>query len=430
MINLDTQRAPEFGTEKPAEKPGQTTFSCEKPGQTTLSRTENVVCPGFSAGFSTPESRNRRVRPTLWVALALSVAVHALWTLWPAENPAAPEAPVLTATLKEMPPPPPPAAAQPPPKPVSAHRAPPARRTPRSNPVPHRASRRRPLPKVPRPTRKAMRPPRPPETSAASAPSSPAAQIAQGPIVAPIALPPRVDLVYKVCLGTQGFVIGEATYRFEHDGDRYRISTVGQAQGLAALFIHGTGRVESRGLITAEGLKPLEFVIERGSADRRETAHFDWDAQTVALNDGKTADLTAPAFDPLTIMWQPYFSPPTGARRLTFSLATTRKVARYTLSREADETLAWPQGRILTERWHRQGDDARTEAWFWLAPSLHYIPVRMRVTQTARGTLEARLDSIRVDENYAGFSEDPAGPRPPAPPVAQPRSPFNDMTGS
>jgi hypothetical protein len=411
MINLDTQHAPESGT--------------EKPGRTTFSQTENVVRPGFS------ESRKRRVRPTLWVALALSVAVHALWSLWPAESPAAPEVAVLTATLKEMPPPPPPTAAKPPPpKPVIAHRAPPARRTPTIESRAPSSVSTPPAAEGQTTDAQGNAPSAAPEASAAPGPSSPAAQVAEGPIIAPIALPPRVDLVYKVCLGTQGFMIGEATYRFEHDGDRYRISTVGQAQGLAALFIHGTGRVESRGIITAAGLKPLEFVIERGSADRRETAHFDWDARTVALNDGKTADLTAPAFDPLTIMWQPYFSPPTGERKLTFSLATTRKVARYTLSREADETLAWPQGQIRTERWHRQGDDARTEAWFWLAPSLHYIPVRMRVTQTARGTLEARLDSIRVDQSYAGFSEDPAGPSPPPPPVAQPRSPFNDMTGS
>src|SRR6185437_8591103 len=50
-----------------------------------------------------------------------------------------------------------------------------------------------------------------------------------------VSLPPRVDLAYRVFLGTRGFMIGDATYRFEHDGNRYRISTVGEARGLAAL---------------------------------------------------------------------------------------------------------------------------------------------------------------------------------------------------
>ncbi|MGE5668537.1 MAG: DUF3108 domain-containing protein [Betaproteobacteria bacterium] len=362
----------------------------------------------------------------------LSITLHALWSLWPAGNPPLPEAPALTATLKEMPPPPTVLAPKPPPaRPVPQRPVPAPRHTPT---IESRAPSSVTAP--------------PPDDSAAAdaqgtAPSAAqegstdsgagtgVAEGAEAPATPPVALPPRVDLAYKVYLGTQGFMIGDATYRFEHDGDRYRIFTVGQARGLAALIVHGTGIVESRGLITPTGLKPIEFAIQRGSAERREIAYFDWDGQTVSLNDGETADLTAPAFDPLTILWQPYFSPPKeGTREMTFSIATTRKVTRYTLSREADERLPWAQGEIRTERWRRRSEDGKTEAWFWLAPSLHYIPVKMRVTRTSRGTLEARLDSIRVDEDYAGFHEDPAGAVPPAPPLVQPRSPFNDMTGS
>ena len=71
---------------------------------------------------------------------------------------------------------------------------------------------------------------------------------------------------------------------------------------------------------------------------------------------------------------------------------------RYTLTLQAEETIAWPRGEIVTERWHRKSADGHTDAWFWLAPSLRYVPVKMRVTRTARGTLEVLLDSIRVDD--------------------------------
>jgi hypothetical protein len=214
------------------------------------------------------------------------------------------------------------------------------------------------------------------------------------------ALPPRVDLAYKVFLGTQGFMIGDATYRFEHTGDRHRISTVGQARGLAALVLRGTGKIESHGRITPDGLRPHEFALERGSADRREVAFFDWDGGNVVLHDGSTSPLTPPAFDPLTILWQPYFSPP-GKGDHSFSVATTRRVVHYTLTLEAEEKIAWRRGEVLTERWHRRSDDGATDAWFWLAPSLHYIPIKMRVTRTSRGTLEVLLDSIRDDDAQA-----------------------------
>ena len=213
-------------------------------------------------------------------------------------------------------------------------------------------------------------------------------------------LPPRVDLVYKAFLGTRGFMIGEAVYRFEHAANEYRISTVGEARGLAALFLRGQGRVESRGTITASGLQPLEFSVERGSRERRETALFDWETGIVTLHEQKTAALDLPTFDPLALMWQYYFSPPT-EDQVSFALATTRRVTRYTLKREGTEKIQWSHGEIDTELWHRRSDDGKTDAYIWLAPSLNFVPVKLRVSNTDRGTLEALLDSIRVDEPLA-----------------------------
>jgi hypothetical protein len=212
-------------------------------------------------------------------------------------------------------------------------------------------------------------------------------------------LPPRVDLVYKGFLGTRGFVLGDATYRFEHAGNQYRISTVGELRGLASLLYPGQGRLESRGSITAAGLLPYEFSFEGGNKDRREVAQFDWEAGIVTLYEQKTAALELPTFDWLAIMWQYYFSPPTG-REVSFSVATTRRVARYTITREDEERIEWGQGEIDTVRWHRKSEDGRSDGYVWLAPSLHFIPVKMRYIGP-RGTFEALLDSIRVDEQIA-----------------------------
>ena len=96
-------------------------------------------------------------------------------------------------------------------------------------------------------------------------------------------------------------------------------------------------------------------------------------------------------------MWQSYFTPPADAVQ-TFSVATTRRVVRYTLTREAEETIDWAQGTIETERWRRKSEDGKTEAYVWLAPSLRYMPVKMRViTNTAarHGRGDARLDPRR-----------------------------------
>src|SRR6185437_11803767 len=68
-----------------------------------------------------------------------------------------------------------------------------------------------------------------PSVASANEPASPAheepslANVVIGPpvdVTPPVALPPRLDLDYKVYFGSQGFMIGHATYRFDRDGGR------------------------------------------------------------------------------------------------------------------------------------------------------------------------------------------------------------------
>jgi hypothetical protein len=213
-------------------------------------------------------------------------------------------------------------------------------------------------------------------------------------------LPPRVDLAYKIFYGTQGFQIGSATYRFEHANNRYRMSTVGEARGLAALLLRGQGRIESHGLITAAGLQPLELVVDKFNRRGQERAEFDWEAGIATLHENQTAALELPTFDPLSAIWAFYFRPP-DADRQAFAMATTRRVHQVVGTRERTEAIEWADGRVDTEVWHRTSADGKTEAWVWLAPSLRWLPVKMRVTNTTRGTVEALLDAIRVDEPVA-----------------------------
>jgi len=344
---------------------------------------------------STSDLTQRRVRPRYLIALAASLAVHLAFSLWPADFTSIPAAPPLQATITELPPPPRVVAAAPKPKAKSRRTSPIAPPAPVTAPesAPTAASDE---PALIEPTADAI----------AAGPEQPAVpvEVAAAADIPPLAepdktLPPRVDLVYKGFLGTRGFVIGDATYRFEHSGNQYRISTVGELRGLPALLFPGQGRLESHGSITAAGLLPYEFSFERSSTGRREVALFDWEAGVVTLHEQKTAALDVPTFDWLAIMWQYYFSPPTG-REVSFSVATTRRVVRYTITREDDERIEWGQGEIDTERWHRRSEDGKSDGYVWLAPSLHFIPVKIRYSGQ-RGTFEALLDSIRVDEKIA-----------------------------
>ncbi len=335
--------------------------------------------------------RAMHARRVLWIALALSMVVHVAFTMWPFSlGPAPdPEDIPLTATITEMPPPPLPVAKAPP--------APPKRKT-RPSPVPAPENSAAAEAALPSPEASTAAPESPEAPPVARSAAAPLAERVEGPSALPPngrVLPPRVDLAYKLYLGSHGFLIGDATYRFEHADNRYRIYTVGKAQGLAALLIRGEGRMESRGLITADGLQPYEFTFERSDTGKREVTKFDWESGIVTLNEQKTESIDTPMFDALSLMWQYYFTPPDD-RQIAFTLATTRRVTRYTVTHEGSESIAWGNGTIATERWHRVSDDGKNDSYAWLAPSLRYLPVKMRLSNT-RGSVDVVLDAIRVD---------------------------------
>jgi uncharacterized protein DUF3108 len=332
---------------------------------------------------------------TLGAAGVVSLAAHLILAALPAPPLSSPEAPVLlSATITEMPPPP-----APPAKPPAPHKRKPKLAAP---PVVAAAV---PEPEATATTTTAEAEAAPPsEASApdatASLPSEQTPPVAAAEATpAPPELPPRIELVYRGFLGTRGFFIGDAVYRLEHSGSRYSITTVAQARGLAALFLRGEGRLASVGTITRTGLQPDQYSAERTSDGRHEVANFDWESGVVLLNDNKTAALALPTFDPLAVLWQFYFMPPE-EDQTEFTVATTRRVYHAHFHRVGTETLTLPFRDVETEVWERDGGDGNMTARVWLAPSLHHVMVKMRLSN-GRITGEALLDSIRVDETVA-----------------------------
>jgi len=349
-----------------------------------------LTMPAATAAPLRPARSRRRWR-VLAIALVGSLALHLAVTLWPVDVDDANVPTVLTATITEVPPPPAPAVATPSPAPkvTRPRKTSPLLPLDPTTVVAPSTPDVAPLVDVPNDatTPIAELPPVLAETQAPSAPPTP-------PSIK--TLPSRVELAYRVYYGV-GVYIGDASYRFEHANGRYKVETVGEARGLAALVLRGQGKVVVRGLITPAGLQPWELSVERGSSDRREVATFDWESGIATLHDDKTAALELPTFDPLSLMWQFYFAPPSQADQ-SFTLVTTRRVFKIKVTREGSDVVEWPYGQVEAERWHRTSDDGRTESVVWLAPSLRYLPIKMRVTNTLRGTIEVVLAAIRVDE--------------------------------
>jgi hypothetical protein len=340
----------------------------------------------------------RKPTRVLVFALAVSLLVHTALTQWPVRSTEDEEAlPPLAVAITELPPPPAPAVQPRAPKPKPRRASPVATaKVPSATVMPETA---------PEPVVAAEPEPAEAErvaTEAAAAPlDEPVVAATPEPALAAKPLPPRVDLSYSAFLGTHGFLIGQAVYRLDHAGSDYKISTVAEARGLASLFFSGQGRATSVGTITPTGLQPSNFTIARTgtSKDRMESATFDWETGMVLLHDDKSAPLELPTFDPLIVLWQFYFAPPE-TDEMQFNIATTRKVYHYGFRRDGVEKVALAFGDFDTQIWKRQIGDGSLDAQVWLAPSLHYVPVKVRLSND-RATVELLLDSIRVDETVA-----------------------------
>ena len=225
-----------------------------------------------------------------------------------------------------------------------------------------------PLPPIPEPP--------PPEVVALAVPATPIPALEPEAFPA-AALPANLTIEYQI---TSAFADGRATYRWERDGDSYRITGEAAAVGFFTLFLEGTIFQESRGSVTAGGLRPERFSENRPGAPG-EGLEFDWAGRKVTFDrkgERTTTDLADNTVDWLTMIFQLAHSPPKeGGMQLR--VFTQRKLYRFDLAVLGEEAIELPIGnvRALHLR-HVDPKDASEVVDVWLGVEQHYLPVKMR----------------------------------------------------
>ena len=176
--------------------------------------------------------------------------------------------------------------------------------------------------------------------------------------------------------------------------------TTGQASGFFKMMYPGVLRMKSIGKLTGDGIAPdsFEMVREREGKDAKpRKVVFDREAKLIRLNEKEPVPMIGPVFDVLTFIVQFYFSIPGDKTEVTFQVVSPTRVDAYTLKRGEKETLDTPQGKIETEIWRGSRNTAAGSAEFWLAPSWHYIPFKVRMTDEKDRRASFDLDSVAVE---------------------------------
>jgi len=337
------------------------------------------------------------------VALAVSAAVHAavfVGTAFHADIPdEAADAPEYTATLEAVTMDP---AAKPAPAPV--HHAAPrhARPRPKARPVdvPEPLAALEPGTLVPQVDVPAIDvPPAPapkPDAVAMAQPAVPVPAL-EAPKFPVEALPAHLSIEYKL---TSAFADGQAKYSWSRDGDEYVISGEARAEGFFALFLEGQLRQESRGKVTAEGLRPDRFTEHKPGNPISEGIEFDWAAKKAILDKGdskpRTEAITGNTVDWLSMIFQLAHVPPKGDS-YDLRVFTQRRFYEFHLIVVGEEEIEIPMGKVRAQHLRHVDPQDGSIIDVWLGIDQHYLPVKLRYP-VARNRLMVEQSATSVSE--------------------------------
>jgi hypothetical protein len=207
-------------------------------------------------------------------------------------------------------------------------------------------------------------------------------------------IPAPVFLKYQVLgMSKQMNYSAWAEFSWQHDGQRY------DSKLEVGAFLLGSRSQTSQGTLGAEGLMPQRF----GDKFRSEVAsHFRRDKGVISFStNAPEVPLLKGAQDRLSVVMQIAALLSADPERypvgtmLSFQTVATRDAEVWLFLVEKSETLQLPYGDVPTikvNRKPRKEFDQSIELWF--APSIDYLPVRLRVTNANGDFVDQQLRKV------------------------------------
>jgi hypothetical protein len=360
-----------------------------------------------------------------WSVLVTVLVGHALATLWLQENlvgwgagdkpmPERMEVAFVQALAQASPPPATAAAARPAKKKSLARAVVPAASAPAAESAPALAT--------PEPT--------PPAEVVALAPAEPAASDAVGtseatavaeaasaPVASPtFDWPPSTRVTYTLIGNYRGEVRGSAQVQWVRQDSRYQVHVdIVIGPSFAPLI---SRRMSSDGDVGDQGLVPRRYDEATRlpfQKLRRVTLQFTPEQVTLANGSQQEAlpGLQDAASQFVQLMWLFTTQPELlrAGNTVTMPLALPRRVGRWVYDVVGQERLTTPIGDIdayhLKPRLGQQRPGTELSAEVWFAPTLQYLPVRIRIRQDADTFVDVMIDAAPLQAAPQGATSAP-----------------------
>ena len=217
---------------------------------------------------------------------------------------------------------------------------------------------------------------------------------APAPAPAKPLLPSGGMIRYAVSKTSLGMQIGqtEQRWQFAEDGS-YRLNSVTETTGLAAVFKPTRIEQESRGRMAAWGLQPEHFVTLKNGRETNENVDFDWStAELRFARDASVQPLVQGTQDVLSLNFQlAYLGRLSGG--LALGVVTGRKYDRYEIDSLGEEEIEVPAGRFRTLHVRAQSE---TVTEIWIALEQRGLPVKIRFTDKKGDSYEQVATEIGI----------------------------------
>jgi Protein of unknown function (DUF3108) len=238
----------------------------------------------------------------------------------------------------------------------------------------------------------------PPPSAVVAAPSAPSASAA----AAPFDWPPSTRLTYKLVGHYRGEIHGNARVQWVRVGTRYQVHmdiTLGPSFApLMSRNMTSDGELGEAGLVPRRYDEATKLPFQ---SPRR--AGMQFTPETVTLANGSTREAmpgvqdTASQFVQMTWLFTTRPELLRVGNSIDLPLALPRRMDRWTYDVQGEQRLATPVGELDTFHVKPRRAESRPRgelsAEVWFAPSLQYLPVRIRIQQDAETYIDLMMDA-------------------------------------
>jgi Protein of unknown function (DUF3108) len=200
--------------------------------------------------------------------------------------------------------------------------------------------------------------------------------------------PARFTMAYKL---SSNVADGVVDFSWKRNGTQYEINSTIQPSGLFASMFAGTFKQSSKGEITAEGIAPSFFSMQRGDtpADTAEFKHATKELKIIKHGETHLMPLPDKMQDMQSFLFQMAYDAPAligsnaggntdNSARITVNVTNARKVYQYKFFRVGEEIVNTQMGPINAIHLKSESSNPEDVYEVWLAPTHFYMPVKLK----------------------------------------------------